>query len=169
MRDCAGDSLGGTALRITAQVDYAVRALVELARREVDPDATLPVKAQLIAAAIDVPATSLEDVLATLRRGSLVRSQRGADGGWRLRLPADQIDVARVIRAVEGPLAAVQGLRPDLLRYDERDAVLQRMWVAVRTSLRSVLESTTIADLRDGKLRPEVDALATDPDHWAPH
>ncbi|HVX16759.1 MAG TPA: Rrf2 family transcriptional regulator [Acidimicrobiales bacterium] len=156
-------------MRITAQVDYAVRALVELARREADPAAKLPVKAQLVAEAIGVPTTSLEDVLAGLRRSSIVRSQRGADGGWRLQLPAEDIDIARVIRAIEGPLAAIQGLRPDQLDYPPSDAALQRMWIAVRANLRDVLEHTTIADLRDGKLPGAVDALADPAENWLPH
>lgn len=156
-------------MRITAQVDYAVRALVELARREADPDAKLPVKAQRIAEAIGVPTTSLEDVLASLRRSAIVRSQRGAEGGWRLQLPAGDIDIARVIRAIEGPLAAIQGLRPDQLDYPRADAALQRMWVALRANLRDVLEHTTVADLRDGKLPPAVDRLAGPDDAWLPH
>ncbi len=77
--------------------------------------------------------------------------------------------MARIIRVVEGPLAAVQGLRPDQLRYDEQDEVLQRMWIAVRSSLRSVLEVTTIADLRDGKLPAVVEKFAADPTQWEPH
>lgn len=156
-------------MRISAQVDYAVRALVELARREVDPDEKIPVKAQLLADAIGAPTSSLEDVLAALRRGSVVQSQRGADGGWRLARDAAQIDIANVIRAVDGPLANVQGIRPDALEYGNGDVALQRMWIAVRASLRAVLEHTTIADLRDGQLPPAVDSLAADQDHWRPH
>lgn len=156
-------------MRISAQVDYAVRALVELARRETDPDEKVPVKAQLLADAIGAPATSLEDVLAALRRGSVVRSQRGADGGWRLARDPEQIDIANVIRAVDGPLANVQGIRPDSLDYADGDLALQRMWIAVRANLRAVLEHTTIADLRDGRLPKPVDSLADDPDHWRPH
>lgn len=157
-------------MRITAKVDDAVRVLVELARQKgADTNDAAAVKALTLADAIDVPPTTLLDVLADLRRGGLVRSQRGPEGGWRLAKPAGEIDIARVIRVVEGPLAAVQGIRPDDLVYPEEDAVLQRMWIAVRANLRAVLEATTVAHLRDGELPKPVEALTGDPDAWTAH
>jgi Rrf2 family protein len=154
-------------MRITAKVDDAVRALIELARAEQPGEPVRLLKAYEIAEAQSIPITTLEDVLADLRRAGLARSQRGPDGGWRLAEPANQISVARVIRAVEGPLAAVQGIRPNDLDYTDDLAALQRMWIAVRASLRSVLERTTIANLRDGRLPRRIDRLTDDPDAWA--
>jgi Rrf2 family protein len=96
-----------------------------------------------------------------------VRSQRGAEGGYWLARPAQDIAIADLIRAVEGPLATVRGERAEQLAYDEGTAVLQGMWVAVRASLRSVLERVTVADLIHGTLPPEVQALVDDPANWA--
>ena len=149
-------------MRITAKVDYAVRAMVALAA-----PTDGPVKREVIAADQGIPPAFLDDILRSLRNGRLVASQRGADGGWRLARAAEDITVADIIRAVEGPLAAVRGIRPHELTYEHTDAPLPRLWVAVRASLRSVLEHVTIADLVAGELPPEVDAIADDPDAWA--
>jgi Rrf2 family protein len=161
-------------MKVTARVDYAVRACLELSRCA-DPGATdrpaslRPVTGHAIADAQDIPAKFLEGILADLRRSGIVRSQRGAEGGYRLARPASEIAVADVIRAVEGPLADVRGERPDALDWQDDLAVVQRMWIAVRANLRAVLEFVSIADLRDGHLAPEVDKLADDPEAWAEH
>ena len=155
-------------MRTTAKVDYAVRATVALARAA-DAGATEPVKAHVLAADEEIPPKFLESILADLKRAGLVSSQRGAAGGYRLgRAPAD-ITVADVVRAVEGPLADVRGERPETITYHDGLESLQRMWIAVRANLRAVLERTTVADLAAGRLVPEVDALADDPDAWDPH
>ena len=152
-------------MRITAKVDYAVRAAIELA----STDRTHPMKGERIAQAQGIPMKFLENILAELKRSGFVGSQRGMDGGYWLAKPADTIAVADIIRAIEGPLANVRGLRPDEVEFEGSAVPLQRMWVCVRASLRSVLERVTIADLLAGHLPPEVDALADDPDAWAPH
>ena len=155
-------------MRTTAKVDYAVRAGVELARAAGKPSGhPEPLTRRAIADAQAIPAKFLEHILADLKRSGIVGSVRGADGGYWLSRPADEITVADVIRAVEGPLADVRGVRPDALDYGDDLAALQRTWVAVRANLRSVLERVTLADLRDGRLDPAVDALAEDPDAWA--
>ena len=150
-------------MRVTAKVDYAVRAAVELGRAEGHG----PVKGDHIARAQAMPIKFLENILSDMKRGGLVASQRGADGGYWLARPAAEITVADVIRAVEGPLAAVRGMQPQDFGGPGDAATLQRMWVCVRAALRSVLEHVTIADLATGHLVPEVDRLADDEDAWA--
>lgn len=154
-------------MRITAKVDYAVRAAVELARAYPDDGSRpVPLTRQAIADAQDIPSKFLEHILADLKRSRLVGSVRGADGGYWLHRPPDAITMADIIRAAEGPLADVRGERPDALDYPDDLVVLQRAWIAVRANLRAVLEHVTLADLRDGRLQPEVEALAGSADAW---
>ena len=150
---------------MTAKVDYTVRAAIELA----DADRGNPVKGERIAREQDIPMKYLENILGELKRSGLVGSQRGSEGGYWLARPADKITIAELIRAVEGPLANVRGLRPEQVEFAGSAVPLQRMWVCVRASLRGVLEAVTVADLVAGKLPPDVDALADDPDAWQPH
>jgi Rrf2 family protein len=155
-------------MRITAKVDYAVRASLELARAQpTDGTRGRPLKGHVIAAAQDIPPKFLETILAELKHAGLIGSMRGAEGGYWLARPATEITVADLIRAVEGPLADVRGVRPDALDYPDDLAHLQRMWVAVRANLRSVLEAVTLADLRAGELLPAVEQLAAGDDAWA--
>ena len=151
-------------MRISAKVDYAVRAAIELA----GADRGTPVKGDRIAAAQDIPMKFLENILSELRRAGLVGSRRGTDGGYWLARPASKVTIADIIRAVEGPLANVQGVRPEELEFIGSAVPLQRMWVCVRASLRSVLEHVTLADLVAGTLPAKVSRLADDPDAWAP-
>ena len=151
-------------MRISAKVDYAVRAAIELA----GADRLEPLKGDRIAAAQDIPMKFLENILSELRRSGLVGSRRGAEGGYWLARPPKDITIADLIRAVEGPLANVQGVRPEELEFEGSAEPLQRMWVCVRASLRGVLEHVTLADLVAGKLPAKVDRLADDPDAWAP-
>ncbi|CAN5678284.1 hypothetical protein BH24ACT4_BH24ACT4_15160 [soil metagenome] len=158
-------------MRTTAKVDYAVRAGVALARAQAaagegTPD---PVKAHLLAEGQGIPPKFLETILADLKRAGLVASRRGAVGGYRLARAADEVTVADVIRAVEGPLADVRGERPENLGYPDDLAALQRIWIGVRANLRAVLEATTLAALAEGALAPEVDRLADEPAAWDPH
>ena len=149
---------------ISAKTDYAVRALLELAARE--PSV---VKVDAIIAEQQLPRKFVEAILAELRRAGLVRSQRGADGGYWLARPADEITLADVIRAVEGPLASVRGSSPEELKYAGTAAPLGKLWVAVRANLRAVLESVTLADVASGELPGMVDELTSDPEVWATH
>ena len=150
-------------MRISAKVDYAVRAAAELAAA---PDEERPVKAERIATAQGIPLNFLENILGELRHAGLVRSQRGAEGGFRLARPASQITVADVIRAVEGPLASVRGGPPEEASYDGAATALLRVWIAVRHNLRAVVEKVTLADLAAGELPVKVDKLADDPTAW---
>ena len=148
-------------MRISAKVDYAVRALAELAATD-----NGPLKGDVIAARQGVPVNFLENILATLRRAGLVRSQRGSVGGYWLAMPADKITIADVIRKVEGPLAEVRGEAMEDLDYSGPAEALLDVWVATRVSLRSVLEAVTIADLASGKLPEAIGRLTLSPDAW---
>jgi Rrf2 family protein len=150
-------------VRITAKVDYAVRAAIELGHAPPG----VPVKGDTIGRAQGIPTKFLENILAELKRAGIVASQRGADGGYWLARPAGDVTVADIIRAVEGPLAAVRGVQPQDLAYEGNAKPLQLVWVAVRASLRRVLEHTTIADLVAGGLESDLLPLSEDPDAWA--
>ena len=129
-------------MRVSAKVDYALRAMVELAAAP-----TELVKAERLATAQSIPPKFLENILLELRHASLIASQRGADGGYRLARPADEITVADVIRAVEGPIASVRGARPEDATYEGPAVALRDVWIELRAAMRGVLEQTTIADL----------------------
>jgi Rrf2 family protein len=149
-------------VRISAKVDYAVRAGVELAAATDDK----PVKAERIATAQGIPLNFLENILGELRHAGIVRSHRGAEGGFRLAKPADETTVADIIRAVEGPLASVRGGPPEEVEYAGASEALLRVWIAVRASLRSVAEHVTLADIASGELPQSIDHLADDPEAW---
>ena len=151
-------------MRVSAKTDYALRAAFELARAAGDR----PVKAERIAAAQGIPLRFLENILGELRHHGVVESRRGAEGGYLLAEPADELTLADVVRAVDGPLANISGRRPDALEYPEGTEVLRDVWVAVRSSLREVLEGTTLADLAAGELPPSVAALVEPDDAWQP-
>jgi Rrf2 family protein len=149
-------------MRISAKVDYAVRAVVELAAA----DGEKPVKAERVATAQEIPLNFLENILGELRHAGIVRSHRGAEGGFRLAKPAEEITVADVIRAVEGPLASVRGGPPEDASYSGAASSLPRVWIAVRVNLRRVVEQVTIADIANSKLPPKIDKLTDDAGAW---
>jgi Rrf2 family protein len=148
-------------VHISAKVDYAVRALVVLAAS----DGT-PISGAAVAEAGGLPPKFLDAILAELRRSGLVLSQRGSEGGYRLARPANEIALADVFRAIDGPLAEVRGERPEQTSYIGVAQSLQSVWVAVRASLRSVLEQTTLADVATDRLPRHVRRLVDDPDAW---
>jgi Rrf2 family protein len=151
-------------MRISAKADYALRAALELAAEEGGG----PVKGEQIAQAQGIPLKFLENILLELRHHGLVQSQRGAEGGYWLARPADQITLAEIIRVVEGPLANVRGERPDGLAYVGPAERLRDVWIALRANLRAVLETVTLADVVAGSLPEEVLALTEDPEAWQP-
>jgi Rrf2 family protein len=128
-----------------------------------------PIKGERIAQAQEIPLKFLENILGDLRHAGLVRSQRGVDGGYWLARPADEITVAAVVRAVEGPIANVRGIGPEQVSYAGSAERLRDVWIAVRANLRAVLEQVTIADLARGALPAPIDALTRDPEAWQPH
>jgi Rrf2 family protein len=152
-------------MRVSAKADYAVRAVAELAAAA----GTGPLKGERIADAQHIPLKFLENILSELKHGGIVQSQRGAEGGYWLAHPPDQITIADVIRSVDGPLANVRGMRPEAVEYAGNAKHLLEVWVAVRASLRNVLERVTLADLVAGALPGTVHDLTIDPEAWLSH
>ena len=151
-------------MRVSAKVDYAVRAAAELAAAGEGP-----VKGEALANAQGIPLKFLENILGELRHAGLVRSQRGTEGGYWLARPPEEIRIADVIRAVEGPLASVRGEPPETVKYSGAAEPLGRLWVAVRANLRAVLEVVTIADVANGHLPSVIDEITSDPQAWLTH
>ena len=152
-------------MRVSAKTDYALRAAVELAAA---PEGT-PVKGEKLATTQSIPLRFLENILLQLRHAGIVESRRGADGGYKLARPPEEITLADVIRAIDGPLAGVSGQRPETLDFKGTSEPLRDVWIAVRASLRSVLEEVTLADVASGELPQNVRNLTEAPDAWVPH
>jgi len=150
-------------MRVSAKVDYALRAAAELASTGGEPT-----KRDAIAAAQGIPVPFLEQILLALKHAGIVRTRRGPEGGYWLARDAAEITLADVIRAVEGPLANVQGARPEDVAYTGAATPLRGVWIAVRANLRAVLDEVTLADLAAGRLPPRVVALTQDPAAWEP-
>jgi Rrf2 family protein len=148
-------------VRITARVDYAVRAAVELAAAA---PGTLTCDA--IATAQGIPNRFLQAILGDLQHARLVTSQRGREGGYRLALPASEVSIARVMRVEQGFLAEVHGHRPEEVRYDGAAAELTSVWIAAREAYRRVLEQVTLADVVAGRLPAPVSELAALEGAW---
>ena len=155
-------------MRISHKVAYAVRVTTTLAQLT-EGDHPQPVSGAVLAAADDLPPGFLSDILRLLRNGGVLHSRRGGEGGWLLARPAAKITVADIIRAVDGPLASVRGLRPHELAETGEDEAFVTLWIAVRASLRSVLEAVTIAHLASGELPKRVATLAAQPGSWEAH
>ena len=152
-------------MRVSAKTDYAIRAVLELAAA----DDARPIKGERIATAQTIPLRFLENILMQLRHAGLVESRRGADGGYRLARPASEVTLADVIRAIDGPLAGVSGTRPEALGFDGVAEPMREIWIAVRASLRSVLEQVTLADVVADRLPSHVRDLLGDDEAWLPH
>jgi len=150
-------------MQVSARGDFAVRAALTLA-------AAYPgtVAAQALAEAQNLPYKFLEAILADLRRGGLVRSQRGAEGGYRLTSPPAEITVGDVLRTVEGPLAGVRGSRPEEIEYDGAAEHLRDVWIAVRAAVRNVVDEISLEDVVRGRLPAHVRRLVAVPDAWLP-
>ncbi len=148
-------------MRVSAKADYAVRAAVELAAAGEGPT-----KGEKLAEAQEIPLQFLEHILLELKHSGMVRARRGAKGGYWLARPADEVSVADIVRAVEGPIANVQSMAPEAIEYRGSAAHLQEVWIAVRASLRSVLEEVTLADLVSGNLPAIVGELTAAPEAW---
>jgi Rrf2 family protein len=150
-------------MRLSARVDYALRAATELAACA---GAGRPVTAERLAQVQGIPPKFLESILLQLRRSGIVTAQRGPEGGYRLARPAGKISLADVIRVVDGPLANVRGHRPEELGYQGAATALQDVWIALRASERQILELVSLADVASGELPDRVRALAADPGAW---
>ncbi|HEY8533315.1 MAG TPA: Rrf2 family transcriptional regulator [Micromonospora sp.] len=150
-------------MQISARGDYAVRAALSLA-------AAYPavLSAQALAKEQDLPRKFLEAVLADLRRAGIVRAQRGADGGYTLARSPDQVTIGSILRAVDGPLAAVRGLRPEQTQYAGAAEQLPKLWIAVRAAVRDVVDEVSLAHVVTGKMPRHVHRLTERPDAWLP-
>ena len=149
-------------MHVTAKADYAVRAVVELAHSSHKS----PRKVDEIAQAQRIPVSFLENILTQLRSSGVVRSQRGPEGGYWLAKPPDQVNLADIIRAVEGPLVGVRGQRPEEVEYVGSAEALKQVWIALRANLRKVLEHVTVADIAAGELPEDVLALTREEEAW---
>jgi Rrf2 family protein len=160
---CARRSEKIARVQISAKSEYAVRALLELAARQ--PDL---VKAETIVADQELPRKFVESILADLRRAGLVRSTRGADGGYQLTRPANEISLGAIIRAVDGPLAEVRGLRPHETTYTGVAEHLPEVWIALRANVRKILDETTLHQVLVGRLPAHVRRLSEKAESWLP-
>ncbi len=149
-------------MRVSAKTDYALRAAVELAAEE----GGAPVKGERLATSQRIPLRFLENILLQLRHAGIIESRRGADGGYKLARNPEEITLADVIRAIDGPLAGVSGERPQNLSYAGAAEPLRDVWIAVRASLREVLEHVTLRQVATGKLPRQVSSLTAKPDAW---
>jgi Rrf2 family protein len=149
-------------MHVTAKADYAVRAVVELAHSSQNA----PRKVDELAQAQSIPVSFLENILTQLRSSGVVRSQRGPEGGYWLAHPPEEVSLAQIIRAVEGPLVGVRGQRPEEIEYAGSAESLQQVWIALRANLRKVLEQVSVADVAAGKLPKDVIALTREEEAW---
>jgi Rrf2 family protein len=147
-------------MQIPAKAEYAIRALLTLAA------STTSLSAEHLAQEQELPSKFLGAIMSDLRRGGLVTSQRGPEGGFRLARSADEIMIADILRVVSGPLAGVRGMRPETLEYEGEATHLRDVWVAVRAALREVLEHVTLAQVLRGDLPTSVTRFSDDPDAW---
>ncbi|MBM9458575.1 Rrf2 family transcriptional regulator [Nocardioides sp. zg-536] len=152
-------------MRVSAKSDYALRALIAMTAR----DDGRAVSAEELGRLQDIPHGFLQAILADLRRAGIVMSQRGQSGGWRMARESAAVSVADVIRAVDGPLVSVYGLRPEAVNYNEAAEVLQHVWIAARSALREVFEDVSIQQLADRSLPDAVTTRTADEDAWVPH
>jgi Rrf2 family protein len=150
-------------MRISAKVDYAVRAAVELAAAGDEP-----IKGEAIAEAQGIPLKFLENILGELKHSGIVASRRGAQGGYWLARPADEVALAEIVRAVEGPLATVRGQGPESLEFVGAATPLQKVWIAVRANLRAVMDRVTLADIVSAELPENVRELSEPAEAWSP-
>ena len=148
-------------MRISAKADYAMRALLELAATDEEL-----LKGDDISESQSIPFKFLEKIMSELKTAGIVFSQRGAEGGYSLVRPAGEVNLAEIMRAIEGPIAIVRDTRPENLEYEDPAKGLTSAWVALRSSMRVVLESVTLANVLEEKFPPEVTALLDDPNAW---
>jgi len=149
-------------MRISAKVDYAVRASIELAAAGGEP-----IKGEVIADAQEIPLKFLENILGELKHTGIVASRRGAQGGYWLAKPAEEVSLADIVRAVEGPLASVRGQGPESLKYKGQAEPLQKIWIALRANIRAVMDDTTLADVVAGELPSGVRELSEPAEAWS--
>jgi len=149
-------------MRISAKVDYAMRASLELAAAGGEP-----IKGEAIADAQDIPLKFLENILGELKHTGIVASRRGAQGGYWLAKDAGEVSLADIVRAVEGPLASVRGQGPEGLEYQGAAEPLQKVWIALRANIRAVMEETSLADVAGEELPAAIRKLSDPTEAWS--
>ncbi len=154
-------------MQVSARADYAMRAVAELARAALEEEG--PVKGERLSEEQDIPRKFMENILLDLKHSGIVRTQRGAAGGYWLAHPPAEVSLADIFRAVEGPLANVRGEFPETVEYKGAAKPLREVWIAVRANLRAVLETVTLADLVEGSLPDSIVELTQDPKAWIHH
>ena len=152
-------------MHVSAKVDYAMRALLVIARESGENGSLI--KGDHLASQQAIPARFLEGILRQLRQAGIIASQRGAEGGYRLARAASDITVADVVRALDGPLADIRGDRPENADYDGAAEHLREVWIATRAALRGVLDHVTLEQIASGDLPPSVTALTQDTAAWS--
>jgi Rrf2 family protein len=150
-------------MRVPTKVDYGLRALIEIARHD------SAISAEQIGNGQNLPSGYLQEILADLRRAGILTSCRGPAGGWLMAVDPEDVSVADVIRAVDGPLLSIHGMRPESVDYTTSARTLQLVWIAARSSMRSVFERVTIAALAADKLPADVFARTKEDGAWTPH
>ena len=154
-------------MQVSARADYAMRAAAELARAALEEEG--PVKGERLSEEQGIPRKFMENILLDLKHSGIVRTQRGAAGGYWLAHPPAEVSLADIFRAVEGPLANVRGEFPETVEYQGAAKPLREVWIAVRANLRAVLETVTLADLVEGSLPDSIVELTQDPKAWIHH
>ncbi|MEJ7873218.1 MAG: Rrf2 family transcriptional regulator [Rubrobacteraceae bacterium] len=154
-------------MQVSARADYAMRAVAELARAAIEEEG--PVKGERLSEEQGIPRKFMENILLDLKHSGIVRTQRGAAGGYWLAHPPAEVSLADIFRAVEGPLANVRGEFPETVEYQGAAKPLREVWIAVRANLRAVLETVTLADLVEGSLPDSIVELTQDPKAWIHH
>lgn len=152
-------------MHVSAKADYGMRAALELAMAYAENPRRL-VKGEEIATAQAIPMKFLEGILRQMRQAGIVASQRGAEGGYRLDRDPRTVTIADVVRALDGPLAAVRGERPEALDYVGAAEHLRDVWIAVRSSMRHVLETLTLADVAEGSMPDSIRTMLEEPGAW---
>ena len=153
-------------MNISAASDYAIRASLYLASAYMEDQSQLKTTEQ-ISIAEKIPLKYLEALIRKLKVAKLISSQRGANGGHKLNMPPSQISIADIIRAIDGPLAAVKGERPESLKYSSNADGLKEVWIAVRASLRSVLENVYLDQIVKDNLPKVVKTNISQPGAWS--
>ncbi len=149
-------------MKITASVEYAMQALLEIAAHDGSP-----VSAHLISEEQGIPLKYLESILRKLTQAAILTSTRGPQGGYQLSRPLNRINVADVIRVIEGPLAAVGNRAPEAAKYRHSAKHLTDVWIATRVALRDVLEQITLDDIFRGEFDPKIRQALRRKDAWS--
>jgi Rrf2 family cysteine metabolism transcriptional repressor len=151
---------------LSTKGEYASRAMLELSRRYADG----PVHSREISKSQEIPQGFLEQILLLLKRAGYLKSRKGRKGGYVLAKPPGAINVAEVIRVMDGPLAPIDCV--SVMAHEpcrmEGTCGLRWLWKEVRDSVAGILERTTFADLVEKSGRQNAGPGARPQDDSAP-